>query len=276
MTTSIVLGAGVGAAALAMLVSALVARRLRRVMVVDAAWGAAFVAVALTAGVVAQSRLDGAYWQRWVVVALVVVWGLRLTLHLSRRVAGSDHDDPRYEEMLGGRLDEIPFARVVLKVFVLQGALVVVISAPVFAGVVATSTIPVLVGIGITVWLVGLVFEAVGDAQLAAYRSDENRPPILDTGLWGWTRHPNYFGDACIWWGIWLAGGAASGPIAALVTLPAPLAMTWFLTVVSGVRLTERRMADRPGWAEYAATTPMFLPRPPRPSGRHRAVGEQT
>jgi steroid 5-alpha reductase family enzyme len=118
------------------------------------------------------------------------------------------------------------------------------------------------------VWATGLFFEVVGDRQLAAYRSQprDQRPPVLDTGLWGWTRHPNYFGDACIWWGIWLAGAVSAGWLPALLTLVAPLTMTHFLRNVTGAKLLEKTMSQRPGWDDYAARTPLFVPRPPRRS----------
>jgi steroid 5-alpha reductase family enzyme len=86
----------------------------------------------------------------------------------------------------------------------------------------------------------------------------------MDRGLWGWTRHPNYFGDACLWWGIWLAGGAASGWLPAAATVASPLAMTWFIRNVTGAKLLERTMSTRPGWDAYAARVPLFFPRPPR------------
>ena len=264
------------AAGVVMTGAALWSRHLQRYAVVDVAWGAAFVVVALAVGVVAQvlgagagdglGSGDGNLWRRWLLVVLVAGWGLRLSLHLLRRVTATTDDDPRYEDMLGGLYREVPFATVVRKVFALQGAAVAIISAPVVVGVATHPHWVLLVVPGVALWSFGLVFEAVGDAQLAAYRARprDQRPRILDTGLWAWTRHPNYFGDACVWWGLWLLGGAASGPIAAVATLPAPLVMTWFLTMVSGARLTDRRMSGRPGWDAYAARTPMFLPRPPR------------
>ncbi|GAB7006310.1 hypothetical protein JCM18899A_37830 [Nocardioides sp. AN3] len=265
-------------AALAMTLTAVWGHRLRRVAVVDVAWGATFAAVAFVGGVVAavmvsSSADDGdSGWRRWLLVALVVLWGVRLAWHLRTRVRGSGHDDPRYEELLGGSYAEVPLSRIVLKVYVLQGVAVVVVSLPVLVGLVTSVRWTWLVVAGVLIWAVGLVFEAVGDAQLAAYRRRprSTRPPVLDTGLWAWTRHPNYFGDACVWWGLWVVGGVASGWLPALATLPAPVVMTWFLTVVSGARLTDRRMRGRRGWASYKARTPMFFPRPPRSPSRRR------
>ncbi|MCL2615013.1 MAG: DUF1295 domain-containing protein [Nocardioidaceae bacterium] len=246
-------------------------RRRRRYAVVDAAWGAAFAVLALAGGVAGQlSGYSGgsAALVRWLLVALVAAWGGRLSWHLWRRVVAADHDDPRYEELLGGPFLEVPFGQVLAKVFALQGVIVLVVSAPVVTGLALRPRVGWsgwLVAAGCALWLLGMVFEVVGDAQLAAYRADPGRGPILDTGLWAWTRHPNYFGDACVWWGLWLAGGATAGPWwVAIATLPAPVVMTFFLVVGSGARPTERRMQGRPGWDAYAATTPMFLPRPPR------------
>lgn len=249
--------------AVAMVATAVWSHRVRRFAVIDAAWGATYVLVAVVGALVATGAADGD-WRRWLVTALVALWGARLARHLFTRVSGSGHDDPRYEEMLGGRFDQVPFSRVVLKVFVLQGATILLVAAPLVVGQTSSTRWPWVAAVGVAVWLLGVVFESVGDAQLAAYRKDPDRAPILDTGLWAWTRHPNYFGDACVWWGVWLVGALAAGPIPALATVWAPILMTWLLTVVSGARLTERRMQGRPGWDEYAARTPMFIPRPRR------------
>ena len=111
----------------------------------------------------------------------------------------------------------------------------------------------------------GLVFESVGDAQLSAYKKDPDRKPVMDRGLWGWTRHPNYFGDASVWWGIWVVGGLAGGLLPAL-TIVSPIAMTYFLVFATGARLLESSMMKRPGYPEYAERTSMFFPLPPKRS----------
>lgn len=269
------IGLSVIAAAAVMTVTALVARRQGRVAVVDVAWGAAFGVAALACGAGAAVGDAGSGPRTWLLVALVAAWGGRLAWHIGRRAAQHAGEDPRYEKLLGGPLREVGMARAVRKVFALQGALVPVIALPVSVGVVLEVRSWPVVVVGVAVWAVGLFFEAVGDAQLAAYRSRprDHRPAVLDTGLWAWTRHPNYFGDACVWWGLWLAGGLASGWVAGLATVVAPLAMTWFLTSVSGARLLEETMMQRPGYAAYAARTPRLLPRPPHRTGGHRAGG---
>lgn len=246
--------------AAAMGATAIVAFAVRRIAVVDAGWGVAFVVAAIAVGAT-QLPLST---RGLVLLAMVVLWGTRLSWHLGRRTFTSRHDDPRYLEMLGGAIGEIPVSRVLLKVFLLQGAIVAVIATPVTYGLSHPVRWWWVAVLGIAIWAVGVAFESVGDAQLAAYRADPDRRPIIDTGLWAWTRHPNYFGDACVWWGIWLVGAGASGLVPAIATVVAPAAMTFFLVAVSGVRLTEQRMAGRPGWDAYAASTPAFFPRPPR------------
>lgn len=245
--------------------TAIVAFRLRRIAIVDAGWGVAFVAAALTVAVTA-APLSG---RGWLLVAIVVIWGGRLSWHLGRRTLAAGHDDPRYVEMLGGAIGEVPARRVVLKVFMLQAVIVAVIAAPVTYGLTHSVRWWWPVAVGLVVWLVGVTFESIGDAQLVAYRADPERGPILNTGLWAWTRHPNYFGDACVWWGIWLVGAVSGGWLPALMTLVAPASMTFFLVAVSGVRLTEQRMTGRPGWDSYRMRTSAFIPRRPRP-GHHR------
>ncbi|MFT4265484.1 MAG: DUF1295 domain-containing protein [Nocardioides sp.] len=273
MNALVIVLAGVAAVAVVMTAAAITAKRQGRVAIVDAAWGAAFVLLAVVlVGVSALLREDSdasprSSWLPWLVAALVVVWGVRLTAHLVVRVLGSDHDDPRYEEMLGGKATEVPFVQIVLKVFALQGVIVLLVAAPLYVVALADVSWSWWVPVGVVVWLVGVLMESAADRQLKAYRADPDRPPLLRTGVWSWSRHPNYFGDACVWWGIWLAGGTASTWWLALITSLGPIAMTWFLTAVSGVRLAERRMAGRPGWDEYAARTSVFVPLPPRRLG---------
>jgi steroid 5-alpha reductase family enzyme len=255
---ALVAGLSLLAAAVVMTATAVTAARAGRVSVVDVAWGFALVAVSLVCAALAGTR------QSWLLVALVGVWGIRLSSHIFTRARGHG-EDPRYEELLGGRLDQVGMGRAVRKVFLVQGAAVWLVSLPLQAAALSDDLDwPWLVWVGIAVWLVGVFFETVGDAQLAAYKRDPERGPVMDRGLWSWTRHPNYFGDACVWWGIWVAGGLASGWVAGLVSLVAPVTMTVWLVWITGAKLLERTMMRRPGYPEYAARTSMFVPRPPR------------
>jgi steroid 5-alpha reductase family enzyme len=255
----VVAGLSLAAAAIVMTLTALVAARTGHVSVVDTAWGIALLAVAVVCAVFSGS------WQSWVLVALVGIWASRLSSHIFTRSRGQG-EDPRYLEVLGGPLSSVGMAVAVRRVFLVQGAAVWLVSLPLQAAAVAGLSWSWVVWVGVAVWAVGVFFETVGDAQLAAYKRDPDRGPVMDRGLWSWSRHPNYFGDACVWWGIWLAGGLASGWLPALASVVAPVAMTVFLVWVTGVRLLEQTMMKRPGYPEYAARTSVFLPLPPRRS----------
>ncbi len=258
-----------------MAATALRARQLGKVAVVDVAWGAGFVLVALVAAVWGQATAgatgaDAApdVVRRWLVAVLVACWGLRLAWHVRGRALGEHQgaEDPRYQQMLGGSLPEVGLGVAVRRVFAVQGVALWLVSVPVMVGAALPADWWALLPLGVAVWALGLTFETVGDRQLAAYKRQprEERPPVMDRGLWAWTRHPNYFGDACVWWGLWLAAGLSSGPVAGIATVLAPVAMTFFLRNATGAKLLEQEMMKRPGYPEYAERTPMFVPRPPR------------
>ncbi|RHW26049.1 DUF1295 domain-containing protein [Nocardioides immobilis] len=256
-----------------MTTTALIARRQGRVVVVDVTWGVALALAAVAAALVGAALAEGAAWRAWALVAAVGVWGLRLSWHIHRRSGGGE--DPRYKRLLGGPLDDVGMGVAVRKVFLLQGAAVCLVALPVTIGAVVDVEWHPLVAVGAVVWLVGVLFEAVGDAQLAAYRAQPRatRPPVLDTGLWRFTRHPNYFGDACVWWGTWLAGGLASGWVAGLATVVAPATMTYYLVFATGARPLEENMMQRPAYRDYARRTSMFVPLPPRRSAAPPTLG---
>jgi steroid 5-alpha reductase family enzyme len=266
MVTAILAALAVGAvvAAAVMTVAAFIGRRQGRVVVVDVAWGIALTLAAAGAAVVGAVLDEGTPWRAWLLAAAVAAWGLRLSSHIHRRIG--DAEDPRYEKLMGGSLDEVGMGVAVRKVFGIQGAAVCLVALPVSIGAVTDVEWTPLVVVGLVLWLVGNVFEAVGDAQLAAYRKQprDTRPPVLETGLWRYTRHPNYFGDACVWWGLWLAGAMASGLVAGAATVVAPLAMTYFLVWATGAKPLEEMMMKRPAYRDYARRTSMFVPLPPK------------
>ena len=246
---------GLTTIAVVMGVTMVVSLRVGRVAVVDVAWGLMFVGVAIAVAIWSPD---------WHSLAA------RRPRHRLGRPAGVAHlqalarprEDPRYAELLG----DGGFSLAVRKVFLVQGFAAFVISLPIMVAGAYDVRWAWLVALGAVVWLVGLVFESVGDAQLAAYKAlpKDTKPPVMDRGLWRYTRHPNYFGDACVWWGIWLAGALATGWLPGLLTVVAPIAMTYFLAFATGARLLERTMMKRPGYPEYAARTSMFVPLPPR------------
>lgn len=235
----------------------LVGRRLGRYNVVDVTWGLGFVAVAVVCAAVGS----GDIFRRLLLLALVAVWGLRLAWHMVAKSAGKG-EDPRYRALLGG---DFSAANVIRRIFVVQAAVGWFISLPLQVSAVLGPTpralLPVLWA-GVAIWLLGVVFEAVGDHQLRQFKADPaHRGAIMDRGLWAWTRHPNYFGDACVWWGLWLI--TVAGWVS-LATVASPALMTYFLVHATGARPTEKQMAGRPGFSEYRSRTSFFIPTPPK------------
>nr|WP_306370420.1 DUF1295 domain-containing protein [Nocardiopsis sp. CC223A] len=246
-----------GAVLLLMLATFAVGRRLGRHSVVDVSWGPGFVLVAL----VCLATATGDPLRPALLLALTAVWGVRLAVHIGLRSRGKG-EDPRYDRLLS-RAPGDRHLYALRVVYLLQGALVWLVSLPLQVAAHAPGPLGGWAAAGVALWVLGFAFESVGDAQLAAFRRDPaNRGRIMDRGLWAWTRHPNYFGDACVWWGLFLV--AVSGSPWTLLTLPAPLVMTYLLTRGSGQRLLDEHMRGRPGWAGYEARTSAFLPRPPR------------
>ena len=205
---------------------------------------------------------DGLDARQWLLVVMTTVWGLRLAGYLAWRNLGHG-EDYRYRAMRKHWGPRFPIISL-LTVFTLQGALMFVVSLGVQLGQAATSPdLGVLAWIGAAVWAVGLAFEAIGDWQLARFKKDPaNAGQVMDRGLWRYTRHPNYFGDACVWWGIALV--AAETGLGRWGLLGAAV-MTVLLLRVSGVALLEKSLSKRkPGYAEYVARTSAFVPLPPK------------
>jgi steroid 5-alpha reductase family enzyme len=231
----------------------------RDTSIVDIFWGSGFVVVAW----VAFALADGSRDRGLLLAALTTVWGLRLTLHLARRNLGHG-EDKRYARMRERWGDRWPL-RSLFTVFWLQGAVMWVVSLPVQAGVhdPTPAGLTWLDAVGAAVWLVGFLFEAVGDAQLTRFKADPaNRGQVMDRGLWAWTRHPNYFGDFTVWWGLWLVALATTS---AWWTFVGPAAMSVLLIRVSGAAPLEKGMrSSRPGYEAYVARTSAFFPRPPK------------
>lgn len=262
MVEALLINAAVAAGTL--LVGWLVAVRIRDVSFIDAIWGGGMAVLAVASWL----QLDEPGDRASLIAAMAAVWGLRLFWHLYTRWRGHG-EDVRYARMLGKAKEQGRFAQAALtKVFGPQAVLLYITCLPAQLGVLsgeASASIAPLALAGAALWLLGMVFESVGDAQLKAFRANPaNKGKVLDTGLWRYTRHPNYFGDCCVWWGIWLAA-ASAGPLVALASLPGPLFLTFTLTKWSGKPLLEKGLAKtRPGYADYVARTSGFIPWPPK------------
>ena len=246
----------------AVFVLALVQHRHR---IVDVAWGPAFCAVALVGYLCSSGHGDPV--RRALAFGLTALWGLRLGVHIARRGRGAP-EDPRYEALLAkARGNRTWFTYT--HIYLLQAALVWFVSLPVQAAEFGQGSPGPLVIPALALWLLGFCFETIGDFQLARFKADPaNRGRLMRYGLWSYTRHPNYFGDACVWWGLFLL---CADQWAGWCTVLSPIVMTLLLTAGSGMRLAERHMAaTRPEYADYRARTSAFVPRPPRRPGHGR------
>jgi len=259
VTATVLLASAAGALALvlAVWVASLV---LHDASIIDVFWGAGFVVIAWICAAVGDGSRD----RRLLLASLATVWGVRLAVHIGRRNLGAG-EDRRYAQMrerAGSRFWLVSLYRV----YLVQAVAMWIVSLPLQAGgaLGAGRGLGALDFVGAGVWLVGFAFESIGDLQLSRFRADPaNRGRVMDHGLWRYTRHPNYFGDATVWWGLGLIGLGAGGSAAwgfagsALDTL--------LLTRVSGKPILERDIEQRrPGYREYVERTSGFIPLPPR------------
>ena len=237
----------------------LVALRVGRHAVVDVAWGLGFVAIAVTAYL--SSVGVGGDARRTLVLVLTAVWGLRLAAHIAWRSRGHG-EDPRYAELLS-RAEGNRAWFALRRIYLSQAAVMWFVSLPVQVAMFQAPGLGPLAWAGVAVWALGVSFETIGDYQLHRFRNDPgSRGKVLDTGLWRYTRHPNYFGDACAWWGISLVAFSAWPGV---LTVLSPLLMTWLLARGTGKPLLEKDIAERrPGYADYVRRTSGFVPLPPR------------
>lgn len=231
----------------------LVSLLIKNAGIADIVWGIGFVIVAWTAYTLAPGYLP----RKNLVCLMTTLWGLRLAIHIGMRNWGKP-EDFRYagwRETHGARWWWLSF----FQVFLLQGFLMWIVSAPISAA--QTSGFPAILTpldmLGAMVWAFGLVFETIADLQLTRFKRDpSNKGRLLTTGLWKYSRHPNYFGEAVVWWGIYVVALAAGYGW----TIFSPILMTWLLLRVSGVAMLERTMKLKPGYEDYMQKTSAFVP----------------
>lgn len=223
--------------------------------IVDIFWGTGFIIFAWAAFLLTP---DGFHPRKLLLCCLVSIWGLRLSLHILLRNWGRP-EDFRYQKW---RQDSGPswWWRSLFKVFILQGILLLIIAAPLLVAQMQPlpDHLTWLDGLAVILWLVGFTFEALGDWQLRRFKADPaNKGRVLSSGVWRYSRHPNYFGDAAQWWAYYLVALAAGG----WWTVFSPLIMTGLLLRVSGVSLLEKTLKEsKPGYQEYAGRTSEFIP----------------
>lgn len=233
----------------------LIGRRLKRLDVADTAWGGGFILVALASWLTNPNFLTS------LIAILVLAWGLRLMSHIWRRSRAKSHDDPRYQE-LSAKWGRNFWLRAYVAVFMLQGLLLLLVSMPITAAAAQSQTPSTMIAIiGVVVWLAGFNIESAADRQLAEFVANPaNKGKIMGSGLWRYSRHPNYFGEIMQWWGVWVLtlGGLWWAAIVG------PITITWLIVFVSGIPLLERRYRSNRDYQNYSKRTSMLVPLPPR------------
>lgn len=230
---------------------------LRRNDVADIAWGLEFVGLVWWVAVRASERTL----VTWIVVALVTAWGLRLAYHITKRFVHKNAEDARYAQWRQ-EWGKWVTVRSFGQVFVLQAYLALLIALPAIIIAQQGLSVGVWTVVGIVVWCVGYIFEVVGDYQLKQFLADTNKThTVMTRGLWKYTRHPNYFGEATMWWGIAIIALPAS---MGWVGILGAITITLLLLFVSGVPLAERAFEGNAEFEEYKKRTSVFFPLPPR------------
>jgi steroid 5-alpha reductase family enzyme len=229
----------------------------RRNDIADIAWGVGVLLVGLI-----PASYYGTSGVPLLVLFLATLWGTRLALRIFLRNIRKS-EDVRYKTWRDS-WGKWFYLRSYLQVYLLQGFLMLVVGYPLMHAVLFGDglTVGILTLIGVCVWLIGFFFEVVGDYQLDRYIRSEPKPsPILQSGLWKYTRHPNYFGEVTMWWGVWLMVAAAPMSYLALI---GPLTITFLILKVSGIPMLEKRFDGNPDFEAYKKRTSAFLPLPPR------------
>jgi steroid 5-alpha reductase family enzyme len=228
---------------------------IKRNDIADIAWGLGFIAIAISLLPKYGVQLDNSI----LVTTLVVIWGIRLSYHIFKRNM-SKPEDKRYANWRStwGKWFVL---RSYLQIFILQGILMLLISTPIIVvNTIESSGWSIFDILGLLVWIFGFYFESVGDMQLKKFISNpDNKGKVLSTGLWKYTRHPNYFGEVTQWWGIWII--SLSVLPYGLLAIVGPLTITFLILKVSGIPMLEKSMSENPVFAEYMKNTNAFFPK---------------
>ncbi len=225
----------------------------RRYDLIDAAWGVMFIAIAW-----AYVAITPWNWASALMAVLVSVWGGRLAWHIFWRWARAPGEDRRYSELRQRWLQRAIALQVFVRIYLVQVVLAVIIALPIALFIAVGPKLDWFVAAGALVWLVGVTAETVADAQLKAFKATKNSAgKIMSQGLWRYSRHPNYFGEMLLWWGIGIMG---LGQVYGFWGLIGPVIITLLLRFVSGVPPAEKSMAKKAGWQQYKARTPAVVP----------------
>jgi steroid 5-alpha reductase family enzyme len=233
----------------------IIGRHLRRFDIVDVAWGLVFIVVTI----VPLLMNDEVHLLQWVVFGLVVIWGLRLSSHIYRRFRATTSEDKRYVAMRKKWQSGNENIAIYFRIYIIQAVLATIVCLPVL--LVSTADIdalsPIMI-LGLIIWLIGFSIEAVADRQLRQFIAEpSNKGQLMTRGLWRYSRHPNYFGELMLWWGL---GVIALGVPYGWIGLVGPIVISYLIVFVSGIPPTEKAFAGRAGWAEYKHRTSVLVP----------------
>jgi steroid 5-alpha reductase family enzyme len=236
-----------------------VSRIVKRTDVVDAAWGPVFVVAAISALAVSPYELRSSITVQLVVTLFVCIWAARLAFVIISRLR-SHSEDKRYVE-LRKKWKGNEALNTFFRIFLVQALLAWVISfSVIFINISEPTSIDIFAYLGVIIWIIGFFFEAGSDLQLKRFLADKkNKGKLLTSGLWRYSRHPNYFGEATMWWGIFIIGLSVPNGWIGII---GPVIITYLLLFVSGVPMTEKAFEGRPGWSEYKKRTNKFFPGP--------------
>lgn len=247
-----------------MLILWLISVRIRDVSFIDAFW--AYGMAIMASASFMQSENPGSL--AYIIWALTALWGIRLGTHLFLRWR-KEGVDPRYRKIMGKAIEKqgMSFAKAaLLKAWVMQIPLLFIVCLPAQLGILlaGADTLGPVAIVGTAIAVIGIAFETIGDMQLKAFRSNpDSKGKVLDSGLWKYTRHPNYFGDFCAWWGIWLVASQTGWPV--WVAVVGPLFLSFTLMKWSGAPLLEKSLKqNRPDYVDYIERTSGFFPMPPK------------
>lgn len=229
------------------------------VSIVDSLWSL----MILLAGVVFYLQTDSGSARATLVLVLAVIWALRLSGYITWRNHGQD-EDARYQQIRANNQPHFKYKSIYI-IFGLQALLAWLVALPLLATATGSGALNLPDYLALALWLFGMFFEVVGDGQMARFKADpDNKGKVMDSGLWRYTRHPNYFGEFCIWWAFSLFALAAGG----WWSIVSPLLMTFLLLKVSGVAMLEKDIGERrPEYSEYIKRTNAFFPAPPKAEG---------
>lgn len=236
----------------------IIAQTKKRYDYIDSGWGLSFIAIAWTSFLLRTSDASSQFNPRLLVTLLVTLWGIRLSYHILKRTLSSKTQDRRYTELIAKWPDKSPI-KIYVKLFLAQAGLSLLVSSGVIH-INLSGDVPwsIWTSIGLLIWTAGFIFESIADYQLKQFiGSAENKGKLMTSGLWKYSRHPNYFGEITMWWGI---SAVSLGTKYGWIGLGGAAFITFLIVYVSGLPLSETNSASRPGWKEYKARTAVLIP----------------